>query len=104
MMCCMTSVAQGDQISWLIAAASGARKQMMNIGFIRTARLSAFDALEIIASKDAFSNPLPVTFDCARHADLALRSWTQAARADEAGRPWSDTRYAVIRLDWTSQP
>ena len=72
MMCRMTAIAQGDQIRWLIATAGRAWQKVMNIGFVRIARLPAFDALELITSKDALSNSVPIAVDCARHDYLAL--------------------------------
>ena len=44
----------------------------MNIRFISIARLLAFDALELVASKYALSNSAPIPFDCVRQADLVL--------------------------------
>lgn len=39
----------------------------MNIGFIRMARSPAFNAPELIASKDALSRSVPILFDYTRH-------------------------------------
>ena len=72
MMCSMTAIAQSDQIRRLIAAAGRAWEKVMNIGFIRIARPPAFDAPELIASKNALSSSGPIRFDCAGHDDLAL--------------------------------
>ena len=62
------AIAQGDQIRWLIAAAGRAWEKVMNIGFMGIARPPAFDAPELIASKNAlsltlcqFSSTAPVT-------------------------------------------
>jgi hypothetical protein len=46
----MTTVAQGDQIRWFIAA-GGTWKNVMNISFISIARLLTFGALEMVTSK-----------------------------------------------------
>ena len=77
----MTAIAQGDQIRRLIAAAGRARKKVMNIGLIRIARRPAFDALELIASKNVLSYSSPVTFDRVRHNDLALVRTTETQAA-----------------------
>lgn len=49
----------------------------MNISFITTARLFAFDALKIVTPKDALSDFAPIRFGCARQAHLAsgMESW-----------------------------
>jgi len=44
----------------------------MNIGFTGIARHPAFDAPELIASKNALSNSVPILFDCTRHDDIAF--------------------------------
>jgi hypothetical protein len=49
----------------------------MDIGFIATARLFAFDASKTVTPKDALSDFAPIRFGCARQAHLAscMESW-----------------------------
>ena len=103
MMCRMTAVAQSDQIRWLVTAAGRAWEKVMNIDFITIARLPAFDALELVTSKDALSNSAPIPFDCARHDDLALVRvpGSQAAHCNGNQAPLSDAR---SHQGWTSEP
>ena len=67
----MTTVAQGDQIRWFIAAAGGTWKNVMNISFISIARLLTFDALKLITSKYVLSRSAPIPLDCPCQARLA---------------------------------
>jgi hypothetical protein len=101
MMCRMTAVAQGDQITWLIAAGGRAWEKVMNIGYIRIAWLPAFDALELITSKDALSNSAPIPFDCARHDDLALARMAGSQAAHCNGNRAPDAR---LHQGWISEP
>ena len=45
---------------------------MVNIGFAAIARLPAFDATEVVTSKDALPNPAPLPIDCSRQAYLVF--------------------------------
>jgi hypothetical protein len=57
---------------------------MMDIGSIATTRRFAFDACEIIAPKDALSDPGPMVFGCPRQGCLASRA-DSCAQADHPG-------------------
>jgi hypothetical protein len=45
---------------------------MVNIGFAAITRLPAFDATEVVTSKDALPNPAPLPIDCSRQAYLVF--------------------------------
>ncbi|MEZ0083774.1 hypothetical protein ABIF72_006272 [Bradyrhizobium japonicum] len=66
----MTTVAQRDQIGWIIPSSRRPWKKVMDVSLGSTALRFAFDTLKLVASEDALSQDAPIRSDRVLHADI----------------------------------